>query len=110
MTLQKSKPLRDRKYLNSFRDAACFVCGARDGTVVAAHIRSGHTGGIGLKPDDSLTLPLCAKCHAEQGANEKAFWQRRFGGAEVINQDIAVGWAKSYARRRYRAWRENNDT
>ena len=103
--LNKSKPLRDRKYLNSFRDSRCFACGMRDSTVVAAHIRHGFYG-LGIKPGDDLTLPLCAKCHAEEGANEKAFWQRHFGGPGVINRDMAVEWAKVCARRHYKMWKE----
>ena len=93
----KTKPLRDRKYLNSYRDAACYACDAQDGTVVGAHIRQGFYG-LGVKPDDSLTLPLCVKCHAEQGAGEVAFWDNIYGH-DGINR------AKTAAQRRYHQWR-----
>ena len=92
----KQPLIRDRKYLNSYRDAACYACGAHDGTVVGAHIRAGFFG-MGVKPDDSLTLPLCAKCHADQGAGEVAFWDNLYGH-DGINR------AKAAARRRYQLW------
>ena len=93
----KTSLIRDRKYLNSYRDAACYACGAHDGTVVGAHIRHGFFG-MGAKPDDSLTLPLCAKCHADQGAGEVAFWDKVYG-SDGINR------AKTTARRWYQLWR-----
>ena len=96
--MQKIKPIRDRKYLDSYRDAACYACGAHDGTVVGAHIRHGHGGGMGLKPGDDMTLPLCAKCHAGQGNGEVAFWDKVYGH-DGINR------AKAAARRRYQLWR-----
>lgn len=34
--------------------------------VQLAHIRWGHEGGWGLKPDDDLVLPLCPDCHTAQ--------------------------------------------
>ena len=106
--LQKTKPLRDRKYLNSFRDAACYACGVKDETVVAAHIRHGQGGGMGMNPPDDLTLPLCRACHeAQHRVGEHAFWQCHFGGHGVISQDMAVEWAKVCARRRYETWKES---
>lgn len=90
----KRKRLRDPAYLKSFRDAACIVCGARDGTVVGAHIRTGHEGGMGLKPDDDLTLPLCYRCHMDQHDNPTPEWWLE----KVV---------KAIARRRYRTWRRD---
>ena len=93
----KTKPIRDRKYLNSYRDAVCYLCNAYDGTVVGAHIRHGFYG-LGIKPGDDMTLPLCAKCHADQGAGEVAFWDKVYGH-DGINR------AKAAARRRYHQWK-----
>ena len=103
--MQKIKPIRDRKYLNSYRDARCYACGARDGTVVGAHIRSGFFG-IGAKPGDDLTMPLCAKCHAIQGRNEMLFWQEVYGGRMVISPEKAVECAKIRAQRNYEMWKD----
>ena len=96
------KPLRDRKYLNSYRDASCCACGVRDGTVVGAHIRHGHGGGMGLKPGDDRTLPLCAKCHAEEGSGETAFWGRTYGLPPLHGVQMAI----TVARVRYLKWKE----
>lgn len=42
-----------------------------------AHYRKGHTGGMGLKPPDDRTLPLCPYHHNLQGnIGENAFWTR----------------------------------
>lgn len=101
----KIKPIRDRKYLNSYRDASCYACGACDGTVVGAHIRRGFFG-LGIKPDDSLTLPLCAKCHAEEGASEPLFWQKVYSRCLVITPRSAIALAKKCARHRYAMWKE----
>ena len=98
----KDKPLRDRKYLDSYRDAACYACGAHDGTVVGAHIRHGHGGGIGLKPDDFYVMPLCYACHAEQGQSEAAFWSRVDGVGSVEA-------AKIIAKGMYEKWRKQQE-
>lgn len=100
--MQKTRPLRDRKYLNSYRNASCYTCGAQDGTVVGAHIRHGHGGGMGLKPGDDMTLPLCAKCHARQGAGESAFWDKVYNAGRLDGVLIA----KAVALARYLRWKE----
>ena len=88
----KEVRLRDRKYLNSFRDTACEACGADDGTIVAAHIRAGNEGGVGMKPSDDLVFGLCHSCHAEQEASPGAAWW-----LEKI--------VKPLARQNYQTWR-----
>ena len=92
MTFFKEKRLRDRKYLDSFRDAECIVCGG-SGDVVGAHIRTGHEGGMGLKPSDNLTLPLCHSCHMSEEQSPGPEWWVE----EVV---------KRIARRRYLDWKE----
>lgn len=66
--------IRDRKYLDHLGTQPCIACGASDGTVVGAHIRSGQAGGISLKPPDDLALPLCFRCHAAQERNPGPAW------------------------------------
>ena len=70
----KQNRVKDRKYLDSFRYEPCWGCGTTDGTVVGAHIRTGHEGGTGLKPSDDLVLPLCYSCHMDQEGNSGAEW------------------------------------
>lgn len=67
---QKQQRLIDKKYRRSFKDQACEVCGAQDGTVVGAHCRI-NAFIMGGKPDDALIVPLCAECHREEGAAKK---------------------------------------
>lgn len=100
-----TKPLRDRKYLDSYRDAACIVCGRRgQDDVVGAHIRWGQEGGVGLKPGDDLTLPLCGSCHGEQHEiGEKLFWCLRLSRSTRLTM-LAL---KALARERYREWKND---
>jgi len=72
---QKTKPIRDKKYLRWIAGHNCINCDAYDvGTIVAAHIRWGHEGGTSLKPGDDLTVPLCFDCHADQEAHPGPEW------------------------------------
>jgi hypothetical protein len=49
------------------------MCGAWE--VQCAHIRAGTFGGMGLKPSDSMCVPLCVKCHSRQHSEgERVFW------------------------------------
>ena len=65
--------LRLKHYRKSFRHRSCVSCGT-DKTVVPAHIRHGLAGGVALKPDDTLCMPLCGTCHTMQHKNEVLFW------------------------------------
>jgi hypothetical protein len=85
--------LRDPKYLRAYEGEACWGCGCQDETVVGAHIRPGEYAGRGSKPDDDLTIPLCAKCHKhcdEFPGNKYEPW---------VNLVL-----KNLARARYRIW------
>lgn len=95
----KKKRLRDAKYLKSFNGAKCIACGVIDASVVAAHIRHGHTGGMGLKPPDNLTLPLCCNCHREQHEiGEGKFYKKHLG--------CNMSYVKAIAVERYEEWRK----
>ena len=65
--------IRDRKYLDSLREKPCIVTGLTP--CEPAHIRWGHGGGMGLKPDDSRAIPLVPQLHRRQHQiGEKRFW------------------------------------
>jgi hypothetical protein len=58
----------------------CLICGD-DTRTEAAHIRMASAkfakseSGIGQKPDDAFTVPLCSDCHARQhDVGEEIFW------------------------------------
>lgn len=82
MPLIKRPRQHNEKHLDFIRSLPCLVCGDPTSTE-AAHIRLGlisvgkrHTG-VGEKPDDLWTLPLCGKHHREQHAiGEAIFWEK----------------------------------
>lgn len=86
------KTPRNKRYLEWMRLQTCCSCGAEshpERPSEAAHVRLGMGGGIGLKPSDYRTVPLCRYCHAEQHAKgERTFWARmeedRGMGAELV--------------------------
>lgn len=68
------KPARDRAYLNFVRSGECLACETSERSQ-AAHVRMGHKGGMGQKPSDYRTLPLCHRCHSRQHQiGEESFW------------------------------------
>lgn len=57
---------RNKKLLEIVREASCQKCGARDGTVVAAHSNQLRDGkGRGLKAHDYRIAALCYTCHMD---------------------------------------------
>lgn len=66
--------IRSKKMLNAAKDQSCVNCGARDGTIVAAHyqgMRSQLLGkGMGIKPHDLCIADLCVRCHAAFDAKD----------------------------------------
>jgi hypothetical protein len=68
---------RDPAHLDAIRQLPCLACGADIGCE-AAHIRMGHKGGMGLRPDDPMAIPLCSACHRDQHAtSEQKYWDAR---------------------------------
>jgi hypothetical protein len=71
----------NQAHLKFIRALPCLICGARK-DVQAAHIRAGsaiyakRATGMGEKPNDTFTLPLCRHHHAIQHqGNELLFWR-----------------------------------
>lgn len=66
-------------HLAAIRKCPCLGCG-EDQRIEAAHVRTASAAhnkrsGIGEKPDDKWTLPLCKDCHREQHkVGELHFW------------------------------------
>lgn len=78
---------RDAAHLSAIRKLPCLGCGT-DGKSEAAHLRAAcaehgkRETGIGEKPDDRWTLPLCYVCHrtgpgAQHAQGELAFWEEK---------------------------------
>lgn len=69
MLRQRQPRERDPQHLTFIRSLPCVICGSVDDQIHAAHIRAAairygkRQTGMGEKPDDRWTLPLCAAHH-----------------------------------------------
>jgi hypothetical protein len=70
-----------KKHLDFIRGLSCIICGDNT-SVQAAHIRYSDASvgkvnsGLGKKPDDRYTIPLCGDCHTLQHTEgEQRFWR-----------------------------------
>lgn len=74
-------------HLRRVRQLPCLACG-RPGPSEAAHVRYGDPGhqkrptGMGERPDDRWSVPLCARCHrldddAQHARGERDWWSSR---------------------------------
>jgi hypothetical protein len=79
--IQKSPPQKSKKHLDFIRGLSCCVC-LNPIETEAAHVRmsvamAGKLNpGVGAKPHDSWTVPLCGRHHREQHeGSEPKFWQ-----------------------------------
>ena len=74
---------RNQKLLETVREFECVLCGAEDGTVVAAHSNQLRDGkGKGIKALDYRIAALCYRCHMaiDQGhrmnkQEKEAMWE-----------------------------------
>ena len=75
---------RDESYLDKVRQCPCLNCGI-DPAGQAAHVRMTREGkpitGMGVRPSDEHTLPLCNECHvggkeSQHAIGEREFWHR----------------------------------
>ena len=77
-TVARRKPKLDShrrgQHLSFIRQLPCVACG-RAAPSEPAHVRTGTDGGVGIKPGDRYTVPLCTVCHAKQHRiGELSFW------------------------------------
>ena len=79
----KQTRIRSKAHLKFIASLPCVVTGGHE--VQAAHIRTGCLS-MGMKPCDSLTVPLHWMEHARQHTmNEAAFWEP-YGGIDRVKQ------------------------
>jgi len=66
--IPKHRRWKSRDYLNWVATLPCVNCGLEDETIVAHHLKHRYSphggGGMGMKANDYLTMPLCFKCHS----------------------------------------------
>lgn len=74
---RKPDPRRASAHLAFVRSLPCLACGA-SAPSQAAHVRSSGDGGVGTKPADKFSLPLCPRCHLDDQhrIGELAFYGR----------------------------------
>lgn len=86
---------RSPAHLAWIRRLPCAVCG-NDIETEAAHVRFGcleigkPITGIGIKPDDKYTVPLCGQHHRAQHAfgDERGWWEKL--GRDPIKLSLAL--------------------
>ena len=71
----------NKKHCDFIRSLPCLLCKNNTATE-CAHIRMADPRiakpitGIGIRPDDKFTLPLCSSCHRKQHhGGERKFWE-----------------------------------
>ena len=75
---------RDKIYLDYIRESSCIYCGIRH-NMIPHHVRAGNSAGVGFKPPDYLTLPLCQTHHQIlHDTGELAF----LGGIKFITDNL----------------------
>lgn len=78
MGLREAPQLRSSGHLKFVRGFVCAVQNAVcNGRIEAAHVRGETDGGLGVKPSDYWTIPLCAYHHATQHAEGEGEFQKR---------------------------------
>ena len=92
--MQRRPRQHNEKHLEFIRACPCVMCLDNTSTE-AAHLRMADERadkrmvGIGEKPDDCWTLPLCGACHRRQHEiDEKQFWD--FGEKDPVFLCLAL--------------------
>jgi hypothetical protein len=89
--LLKRPTVRDKKYLAAIRTLPCLAC--RRSPCDAAHVRIGSLAGIGKKPSDRKTTPLCHAHHMQQHSiGERTFWAE----LKLDPEEIIAGLNEAY--------------
>lgn len=95
MGLREEPQIRCDSHLQWVRGHACSVGGSSgqgcSGRIEAAHVRTGTDGGLGVKPSDTHTIPLCSGHHQEQHTIGESAFERRYG---INMRQIADGLAR----------------
>ncbi len=83
---------RNKPLLEVVREAPCQLCGAQDGTVVAAHSNQQRDGkGTGIKAHDYRIAALCYGCHMQLDQGSKMSKEDRVDIWEMAHRKT-VGW------------------
>ena len=67
-----AKAYRNKEYLEFIRSKPCFICGQMP---AVPHHEGLGLRGVGMKPPDLWTVPLCHACHTRRhNKGVKTFW------------------------------------
>ena len=78
--MSRQSDRRDPKHLTFVRSCGCCVPGCRSRTAVHAHhVRTSKNSGMGMKPSDRETVPLCAEHHQELHTKGNRTFEARHG-------------------------------
>ena len=92
LTTWLNKMYRNKKLLEAVRESPCQICGAQDGTVVAAHSNQQRDGkGMGLKAHDYRIAALCFTCHADIDQGKTLNKQQKFEAWDNAHRNT-IGW------------------
>lgn len=81
---------KSQKHRDWVRGFHCANCDA-EGPIEVAHVRIGSGAGVGQKPDDYRTVPLCKPCHTSQHSmGERSFWDRQRQSYKRFHDDMAA--------------------
>lgn len=83
---------RNQKLLEAVRESPCQLCGAQNGTVVAAHSNQLRDGkGRGIKAHDYRIAALCYHCHMEIDQGKLMSREMRLNAWDEAHRKT-VGW------------------
>lgn len=83
---------RNKKLLEAVRESPCQSCGARNGTVVAAHSNQLRDGkGRSIKAHDYRIAAMCYQCHMELDQGPSMSKEDRINMWEEAHRKT-IGW------------------
>jgi len=98
--------IRDSKHLQAIRQLPCLYMGGEcAGDTQACHIRYLTDGGMGLKPSDCYTIPMCQKCHSEQHQMGEVSFHEQHKGVWAAKELAKSLYGKSLEEMKLKAWR-----
>ncbi len=84
MQLRQRQPrIKDERFLTYIRGKRCCACGSLT-NIQAAHLRGARPDlgkrptGMGERPDDKWSIPLCSNCHLDSPAAVHKIGEARF--------------------------------
>jgi hypothetical protein len=96
---KRSSRWRSTAHCNHVRKHACVNCGTV-AAIEVAHVRIGSDAGIGRKPSDDRSVPLCRDCHRDQHTRgERSFWADYASLKGHTVEDVIAELVKTSPRR-----------